>query len=491
MKSWTNIGIFAFSALSLGIVACSGSDGAAGPAGAKGDTGEAGAPGEGVKASAGVVVPNVGLLDRELDVTVTGDAIDFTAAAPTLDFGTGVKVSNIQVLSGTTLVAHLAIDVAATTGAHDVKITEGATSVTAKGGFKVAAPINVTATPTPLVQGGLAIVSLDNLDTLHAFDTAGNFDGIFSDGAALAAFSSVTATQAVGGLYLIDPSAATNAEFDALNVDANGNPTTTYAGGGLAITARAPTAATIGTPLTAQNLATAGSTGLFKFTSTTQVILEVGVTTTGATIQPGVAVYGSGGKFADLLNATTSVVFPTTATSTPLIATVFDQTGGGGSAADFGYTFNLISHVGTVYAEPVAAHETLAHATTNATITALPLAATDNGDIITGALVAADNDWYAFSLAANDTFEVAFSPSFDGSCDITDNTGAGLNVVDFLGDTAPLSASAGSHAPSATITTDPAGNPLAAAKYYVHVTGATATTTGNYSISVRRRPAAP
>ncbi|MEO7109866.1 MAG: hypothetical protein ABI183_05470, partial [Polyangiaceae bacterium] len=198
MNSWKKIGILAFSALSLGIVACSGSDGSPGPAGAAGAAGAdgaAGPAGAGV-ASAGLIVPNVGLLDRELDVTITAQSVDFTTAAPTLDFGTGVTTSKVQVLSPTTLVVHLAVDAKATTGARDVKITAGAAALTSKLGFTVAAPLDLTVTPSAIAQAGLNDIAAQNLDYPHAFDTSGSFVMVV-DGFPLGSLS-VTATHADG-----------------------------------------------------------------------------------------------------------------------------------------------------------------------------------------------------------------------------------------------------------------------------------------------------
>ena len=495
MNSWKNIGIFAFSALSLGIVACSGSDGAAGPAGAAGSAGAAGPAGpagEGVKPSAGVVVPNIGLLDRELDVTVTGDAIDFTVAAPTLDFGAGVTVSKIQVLSGTTLVAHLAVDAAATTGARDVKITEGATVVTAKGGFSVAAPLRVTTTPTNLAQASINDFAVDNLDLQHAFDTASGSFVMQLDAFGIGALS-VTATHA-SGLFLIDPAAPATTTPLAANIDGAGFAAETYAGTALTVAPRAPVTVTPGTPLTAQTIATAGGTGLHKFTTATTAILEVGVTATGAKLRPFIFAYGDSGTAADMLDNSTSntfagtVVFPSLAGKNGYLV-VLDGSLGGGAVADYGYTADVKVHTATVFPEPTTAHDTLANATTNAAVTALPLATTNNGDVVTGALATgAEEDWYEVTLAANDSLEVVFTPAFAGTLDVTDATSTSLFGTDFVtGAPLTLSKVAGTSAPSSTISQDAGGNALAAGKYYVHITSQDGTAKGNYAFSLRKR----
>ena len=78
MFVWKKVGILAVSLVSFASIACGGSDGAQGPAGAageKGDKGDTGPAGTGTTPSVGVIVPNIGLLDRELDVTVTAEAV--------------------------------------------------------------------------------------------------------------------------------------------------------------------------------------------------------------------------------------------------------------------------------------------------------------------------------------------------------------------------------------------------------------------------------
>lgn len=499
MIVWKKVGIFAVSLVSMASVACSGSDGATGPAGAAGpagDKGDTGPAGTGTTPSLGVIVPNIGLLDREVDVTVTAEAVDFTAAAPTFDFGSGVKASNIQVLSATTAYVHLAVDAGATTGARDVKVTSGANNLTSKGGFKVAAPISVTVTPNPAQQGGFALLDVTNLDTQHAFDTAGNFFVSSSEGIPLALTTpTTTATQSTGNLVLLDPSAATDSQVAAANFDANGNPVVSYAGDSFKISARTPTALTVGTALTGQNLATPGATSLYKYSTSTAAITEVVFTPTGDTLEPALAVYGSSGKSADALVLTgsqtpgtvVSYAYPTAAAASSNFITIFDIGVGGGAAAQYGYGLNVVTHTGTVYAEPAGAHDTIAHATTNnVKVTALPLATTNNGDILTGSLAAkTEEDWIGVDLADGDALEITLIGGDGTLLDLTDSTGTSylFDPDPFFGfDARPLVA-ATSKGPSTTVASDAAGDPIAAGTYYLHIMGGT----GAYSVSLRKR----
>lgn len=484
MKTWKNIGILAVSALSLGVIACSGSDGAPG---AKGDTGAKGDPGDGSPASVGVVVPSIGLLDRELDVTITANGVDFTAAAPTVDLGTGVTVSNIQALSATTIFAHLKIDATAATGARDVKVTSGTNNLTAKGAFKVAEAIDFEVKQGKAEQGGAIYYTVDNLDTQHAFDP--NAFALASDSGLdlLGQNIGVTATHAEGVL-LIAPGASATGTVVAEDDDALGEPYATF-GATFPIASRSATSATAGTPLTGQSISAPFGTQLYKYSTAAAGIWEVTTTDPGAKITPTVAVFGTDGSVASAFNGAggASVVYPTTAASQSNVAVVLDSGLGGGSAADYGFTFTVVNHTGTIYAEPAGAHDTLAHATTNSVkVPSLPLATTNNGDIITGSLSSAmENDWYGVDIAANDALEIAVTGSDGTQVDLTDNAGTSELFLDdpLFGFDARPTIGAAHKAPSTTVSTDANGDPLPAGTFYIHVTGGT----GAYSISLRRR----
>ena len=492
MKTWKNLGILTVSALSLGVVACGGSDGAKGATGDPGAPGAKGDPGDSTPASVGVIVPNVGLLDRELDVTITTNGVDLTQGSPTIDVGAGVTVSAIQVLSSTTLYAHFAIDAAAATGARDVKVTEGSNTLTSKGGFKVAAPINVTATPSNPQQAGLVLLSADNLDTQHPFDATADSSGRLFGGAitypnfalgfpdAGLVFSApqlVTTVHAEGAIILLDPLAPATSTPTAENLDpVVGAVAETYAGDPVSIAPRSATALTVNTPLTGQNIAAAGGTNLYKYNTSALAILEVTATATGTTISPDFVLYGPGGKSADLkVFARGTIVYPVPAASTDTYVTAFDDALGGGASADYGFDLAATIHTGTAFNEPVAAHETLAHATSNAAIPALPAPGTNNGAIVVGTnSAAAEEDWYEVTLAQNDNLEVTIDSAKDITVDLTDGSAASI------WDNGPL---AGGNIETATQTIATAGSH----PYYLHVTSTDGTAAGGYLISLRKR----
>src|SRR5207244_222821 len=100
------------------LAACSGDPGE------KGDTGPAGTgvPGGGAgEAQARFVIPNKGVLDREIDVVVSGSATKFDANTP-VEFGDGITIVSKSLISPTSLGVKIKIDKGATLGARDVKV---------------------------------------------------------------------------------------------------------------------------------------------------------------------------------------------------------------------------------------------------------------------------------------------------------------------------------------------------------------------------------
>lgn len=486
MNIWKNIGIFAVSALSLGVVACSGSDGAPGPkgdTGAAGDKGDKGDPGDATPKSVGVIVPNIGLLDREMDVTITTNGVDLTKAAPTVDLGAGVTVSKIQVLSATTLYAHVAVDAGAATGARDAKVTAGSDSLTSTKGFTVAAPLQVTANPASVSQGDFVLVDVQNLDSQHAFDDA-SFLGSYTDFQLLVTDgtdegggpTNVTATRAEG-FFLLAPQAAASVDVLAGNIDGFGQVTETYAGAPITVAARTPKTVTPGTDLTGENIAKAGGTNTYKFDSAAVAILEVTPTAVGAQASPVAAVYGNSGKADDLFTVGSSAIFPVPGGKSNY-ATVFDGNGGGGAIADFGFTMSVTTHTGTAFPEPATAH---AGAATAAAITpALPASGSGNGVVVVGSsTTGTEADWYSLTLAQNDKLEISLVCDYDCSLDLTDSAG----TTDEL-DNGQIESAPGRRLAYVVQTIAPAGSNT----YKIQVVAPDQTSHGNYWIGLRKVP---
>jgi hypothetical protein len=288
---------------SLAVLAACGSDGAAG---AQGEPGAAGPAGNGLEPSAGVVVPNVGLLDREHDVVVTVESLKLEAP-PTLDFGAGITVSDVQLVSTSTVLAHVKVSPTAVIGTRDVKITAGSSTVTGTKAFKVLAPIEVKVSSGKAEQGNIVTVDLVNRDR-SAFDTAeGSFE-VAGDG--LTSLGGTTTATNAQRLLLVDPLAAAGASrIVAANLDGAGSPTITFRSdpAALQVTPRAPVALAAGTNLTAETFPGNLETKMYKLsvpaqTATTASILSVVFKTAIDDLtNPLVWAVPTSGKMADLL----------------------------------------------------------------------------------------------------------------------------------------------------------------------------------------------
>src|SRR5215472_5803215 len=130
--------------------ACSSSSGSSGSNGNQGPPGPQGPPGTSVAPSLVGVTPRVLLLDREVDVVIAGNATTFTGMEMP-DFGAGVGVFNVTLISPTALGAHLKVDKAAAVGPRDLHVG----SLTAAQAFTVAPPIAVSVLAGTPAQGGL------------------------------------------------------------------------------------------------------------------------------------------------------------------------------------------------------------------------------------------------------------------------------------------------------------------------------------------------
>jgi MBG domain (YGX type)/Cep192 domain 4 len=101
-------------------------------------------------------------------VTVTGSATHFLQGATQVSFGTGINVSNVQVLSLTQLTASVAVPVAAVVGQRDVTATTGGEVATIANGFSVtpaASPTLSNVTPNEGHQGETVSLTLTGLNT--------------------------------------------------------------------------------------------------------------------------------------------------------------------------------------------------------------------------------------------------------------------------------------------------------------------------------------
>lgn len=414
--------------------ACGGSDGAPG---AKGDPGAAGGPGSGGSggdgsggsASAGMIVPNVGLLDREGDVqiNVAGLTVD---SAPAVDFGAGVDVSNVQVVTPTTVSAHLKVSKSATIGDRDVKISAGGKDLTGTKAFHVLPPLDVKVSGGTVQQGGMFVLDVKNRDT-QAFDTQ-NFALISSD---LISFNTIGLTSTNGTFVMLAaPGAATGPT--PLEGDNGNPPLQTFLSDPQAVNvaARAPVALTA--PLTGEKLTQPFETRLYKVTvpATTTAIAALNVKVAAdSKSSPLVVAFPSSGKWTDLLavmqppagdffsppppppyDIKAAIPMASAAASQDILVMLVDQNGGGGANYTFDLSYTQVSATGVP--EGAAAHASTAAAQ------ALTVPGT-GGVVVTGDYPSTDTrDVYKLTVTANETLQIAFAPQFDGALAVTDKT---------------------------------------------------------------------
>jgi hypothetical protein len=118
------------------------------------------------------VFPDTGFVGRTTRVEVTGNDTSFGSGS-TVDFGEGITVSGVTLVSPFALQVDLAIDADAPTGVIDVSV-DGST---AAGAFELLSPVETEI--SVLEQGGFGSISITNLDLLHPFDLTTDQDGNF------------------------------------------------------------------------------------------------------------------------------------------------------------------------------------------------------------------------------------------------------------------------------------------------------------------------
>lgn len=412
----------------IGVIACgSGSDGSAGANGANGD------PGANLNLATSInsIEPRFGLLGRKTTVHVTFDGQKL-AAAPTkkdVKFG-ALTVSDVKA-EGTGIAVDLDIPDSQALGPVDVTVTSGG-AIVAKGGFVVAAPIDVKVGAGKAEQGGVVRLDITNLDRTW-FDTQ-NFVLAQSNASAAAGSlvqvgsSGLTATD--GSIFMLgDPLVQTGpAGFVGTN-----NPqdpeSATYlsAQDAVAIGARDPEAITAGTPAN-KTLDQPLQTAYFTATATPQanegVLVDAhAVTPAGSTLKSLVVGYPASGRASDLLDAKQDdpgfpgfipptearIAFPVVGAAQKSFFVVVDTSFG--NSATTKLTFDYRAYRAALVAEGPGAHDTTPQA-----LPSLPqLADTLPGLIVQGELTTATElDTYSFSgLGAATAIDLVVSLTAD------------------------------------------------------------------------------
>ncbi len=326
------LGWVALSALTASVAACDGEVGPQGPAGPAGDPGDQGDPGEpgepGDPApgepSINGITPHIAYLERTVQVTISGFGTEFSN--PTVNFGAGISVDDVQVASGTGLVATVTIAANAAEGTRDVTVSEGGTDFVYTDAFTVRAPLVFTDLAGFSEQGGIIIARVDQRDVTTPFDN-GLTDLFHTAGSA-----GVQGFQpyALDGIFFIDITATGDSDIIVDSVS-GGELVTSRAPAAFGVTARAATAITPGTTLTQQAPQGDLKTSIFEFDGGTDQLATISVVAN--TINPGAApiftVLSSSGSFSDTLvdfsQGTTEVV---TGAGESFYLVVLDNNGG-------------------------------------------------------------------------------------------------------------------------------------------------------------------
>ncbi len=492
--------------LVAGLVGCSGSDGApgatgpAGPpgtngtAGATGPTGATGPAGTGTTPSVSSIFPHTGLLGRELDVVVTAEAVTFDMSS-TLDFGMNVTTSNLAVISPTAITAHLKIDDTAAVGPRDVNLTVGGKMLTGKGGFNVAAPLQVTplGMNPSMAQGGLFQASLYDLDHT-AFDPGSlqptELVSIFPWGNQPGA----TATNATF-TFLVDPLAMTGMQPLTMGNEAlDGTFPITFQSNtsALNITPGTPTALTPGT-VHSDNIGSPMTTGFYKLSTTGAAVIQTIFNQTGQFLNPVVNVYGTSGLSKDLMSQGLGSIFgppgPTvyavTAAADGYVVVGDQFLGGDSMAADYGYT--LVGNVTPIPASGVVQSASTPHNTTG-TAQALPALPVVVSGTASATATTPSFDIYSFTAAVGDQYELSIVSYGDMFAIVWDGTeSGGLPVLNNYYVFAQ--AASPSHSGFSTTVLTGVGGPIpTAGPYYLMVLGQFGGNHpgGAYTVSLRK-----
>jgi Quinohemoprotein amine dehydrogenase, alpha subunit domain III len=365
MRSLMKLGAGLAGVVALAMGCGSGSAGPAGQNGTNGTDGQNGAPGaQGPAGPAGpagntspsisAMIPRVGVLDREFDAVVIGNETAFDNTTQ-VDLGQGVTVTKLTVASPTALFFHVAVDKAAATGAHDLKVT-GASAATVTGMLSVVPAMGVTVSAGTTAQGALAQIDLTDNDATGF--AANNGSTIFQLQGGLFTFQNF-----IGGVVYQTPGAAryivgldplaTPGPLQPIGVNAYFNQTagqyaqlTTFYSdpNALTVTAASPKAVTIGTAIANENLSKPLADNVYHVTTdgTAQVTQLTFTLTSGSQLSPAIFALPTSGKYAQMLYPNFGnpavISVPSGAVANDFYVVAMDQQFRGGQNGQFGYS---------------------------------------------------------------------------------------------------------------------------------------------------------
>lgn len=332
--------------LALGFVGCLGAvamacgSGSAGPAGPPGQTGapgpagSAGPAGTGGAGTASIsgIEPSTVFLARQSHVTISGYATSWTDKT-TIDFGTGITVSNVHAASPTALVADLVIDKAATVGARDVVIND-TTKETYSKGVTVSPPATLSLQGT-LAQGSILFANLALQDQSTPFDTTSTQDPLtgaitytnlaFTAPAGVTASVNTATSTSVQLFLTVDVDAATAAaDLDVLSGPA-GDPTDAEfpVPGGFTVTAQTATA--LGAAPVSGSVKAPYDSAFYSYTPGASLsIVDITASSSVTNANAGFALLPKSGHFADYLGFYQAAAGGGTSVTTTLLPSTTD-----------------------------------------------------------------------------------------------------------------------------------------------------------------------
>ncbi|MBX3161502.1 MAG: hypothetical protein KF773_36410 [Deltaproteobacteria bacterium] len=241
--------------------------------------------------------PEEAFLGRKVRVEVTGDATSWNANT-TLNFGDGITVGAIEVVSPSALQVDLTIAATAPGGAHDVTVTAGSDVLTLPGAFTLKAPLMVEAASS-FEQGGFGEILITNLDRLNPFDSSTNANGDF-----LLTVDNADSGVALSVIDVTDNTITLSAGIDvlatttgALTISSSGVVSPADA---VPVKARTPQPITVGTPA---NFTMAANGSLLEITAASAGMLHIELTTTDTANadSPAFGLVPTSGKLDDVL----------------------------------------------------------------------------------------------------------------------------------------------------------------------------------------------
>jgi hypothetical protein len=393
MKLFSKLGFFGAVVLSAAMMAC-GSDGAQGPAGPQGAPGEKGTDGTS-DPSVSAIVPNAAFLARKVEVTISGYGTKW--ANPTVDFGAGIKVDKIAVASPTALLVTISVDKTAAAGARDVTVTEGGSTSSYKGAFKVESPISVETVGT-LAQGSILTLQVKNKDLANPFDLTTVPGGLFQPPVPVGVQGN-----APGFTFEpIEVSLYSMTVFAIVDVTAPAGPVNLSFTSGVAgptTDFTLPSAFTIGartavplstTAPTNGTMAKAGDSQLYSITPTAGAkLFEVTATSANPDADTFMLVFPKSGKFADVVTQGLSAKFVSDGTD-PFYVVYYDR----GLLSGYNYSISAPALAAAGSAAETADNNTFGNAQVASGLPFILKNATLSN--------ASDEDWIKVTIAAGD-----------------------------------------------------------------------------------------